>query len=119
MCTRERARSLDRSGTARYALQVVADWYLLSLSEIMIGTPLARSVPAASVGLARRHGSVHRLVHVLLFVDGGVLALAGRHHVVDPDDWDETALPGGTCEALSWSVRSRARDMTQLIADVL
>jgi hypothetical protein len=36
-----------------------------------------------------------------------------------PDDWDETALPGGTCEALSWSVRSRARDMTQLIADVL
>ncbi len=82
MLPRESALA-NRSGTARYALQVVADWYLLSLSEIMIGTPLARSVPAASVGLARRHGSVHRLVHVLLFMDGGVLALAGRRHVVD------------------------------------
>jgi hypothetical protein len=51
----------------------VADWYLLSLSEIMIGVWLllfatfrAFGNEARSIGSAQRHCSLHRVIQILL-----------------------------------------------------
>jgi len=78
---RERASLMGRG-----LLQVVADWYVLALSEVMLGVCrcdlCARSVQSCAESTQRLCCS-HRLVLILLLADGGALPLSRRAAAVD------------------------------------
>ena len=100
---------------------MVADWYLLSLSEVMVGMPQPAQRPHRrgkalrarfrSASLALPCAPVGSFTSSFSWMAAFSRPLDAATLVM-PDDWDDEASPDGKCDPLAWRVLSRARELS-------